>query len=544
MKKSIVFLILFCILYLFLMNFFNDFELGHDQSRHANSGALWYYYFHGYGEKEFSSFDEFLVSFPEFSRGKIGWYFVFDPPVHGLLTAVSYLFFGMNEFAARLPSQLLQLLGMVFLFFLAKAFLSERNALLVTVLYVLTPFIFHLARDAMTDTAAITFIIAWMYCTFYWAQKKEGWKIYLCWTLGALFLTAGALTKYPVFFFFAVFMMVYFLFLTIQSYCKEKKWWTVQNRTLLCMGILQCSILFAVSWWWISYSWIDSGMFTVLTGVGSEDWTRFSTAYNVPYLLYELVMETVGFFLFTSILILRWRHMEAKHIPLLCYVLTALFILPFIFTNIQPRYYASLLPFGLILVVVALEKAFSQKAILRISVVYILLYLFIDVTMAYAVLQSNGVIDATAFDETFATFSGAAVFFNYYGNFDTVDMVSGPNVLTIKSWWTWMKQSIYENAASKQKHHYSNPDLFMFRMFQRLETHSEIGFTYLSSQELEGAYGEDILKVMNQTKTSFPTYFILANTKQGEEYQGMHEFLAGVNTERYAYPYWDFYRVK
>lgn len=526
------------------MNIYGNVELGHDQSRHANSGALWYYYFHGYGEKEFSSFNEFLVSFPEFSRGKIGWYFVFDPPVHGLLTAVSYTFFGMNELAARLPSQLLQLVGIFFLFLLAKEYTSERNALLIAMLYALTPFVFHVGRDAMTDISAVTFIIAWMYCTFYWAQKREGWKRYLCWTLGALFLTAGALTKYPIFFFFIVFMAAYFLFLIIHGYWKEKKWRTKQSMTLFFIGILQGSIFMVLSWWWISYSWIDSGMFTVLTGIGSEDWTTFSIVYNAAYLLYEFVLETAGFLLFAFLLIFQRKNLEEKHIPLTIYLLIALFILPYIFTNIQPRYYASLLPFALILIVVTLEKIFSQKTILRISVVYILLYLFIDVTMAYAVLQNNGTIDATAFDETFATVSGAAVFFNYYGNFDTIDMVSGPHVLTIKSWWAWMKKWIYGNGVTKQKHHYSNPDLFMFRMFQNLGAHSEIGFTYLSTQELEGAYGEDLLAVMNSTKSSFPTYFILANTKQGEEYQGMHEFLAGVDTKRYAYPYWDFYRVK
>ncbi len=544
MKKSTIFLLIFCALYFLLLNLFNNFELGHDQSRHANSGALWYYYFHGYGEKEFSSFDEFLVSFPEFSRGKIGWYFVFDPPVHGLLTAGSYTFFGMNEFAARLPSQLLHILGILFLFLLAKEYTNERHALLIAILYALTPFVFHLGRDAMTDISAATFLLVWFYYTFLKAEKETGKKRYICWFLGALFLTAGVLTKYPVLFFFAVFMMVYFLFLTIQSYCKEKKWWTVQNRTLLLMGALQGGILVAVSWWWISYSWFASGMFSVLTNVGAEDWTTFSTLYNALYLLYEFLIETAGFFLFTFLLILRWRHIEAKHIPLLCYVLTALFILPYIFTNIQPRYYASLLPFSLILIVVALERTFSEKITGRICIAYISIFLVIDISMAFAVLQNNGPINTTAFDEIIATFSRQAVFFNYYGNFDTIDIVSGPHVLTMKSWWRWLQKQRASAESGKKIHHYYNPDLFMFRMFQKLDTHPEIAFVYLSAAELEGRYGEDLLAVMNGTKVAFPTYFILANTNQGDEYQQMQHFLSAVPIKKYNYTYWDFYRVK
>src|SRR3989338_5212309 len=133
MKKEHIIMVLFLIIYFLLMNLFGNFELGHDQARHANNGALWYYYLHGYGDKTFTSFDALILSFPEFSRSKIAWYFFYDPPVYPLFTSVSYTLLGMTDFAARLPSQLLSILGIFFIFLLAREYTSERNAVLIAI---------------------------------------------------------------------------------------------------------------------------------------------------------------------------------------------------------------------------------------------------------------------------------------------------------------------------------------------------------------------------------------------------------------------------
>lgn len=553
MKREYIHFVLLCLGYLLLMNIFNNFELGHDQARHANDGALWYYYLHGYGAREFASYDAFITSFPEFSRSKIAWYFLYDPPVHALMTAASYTVFGMNEFAARLPSQLLNILGIFFLFLLAKEFTSEKNALLIAFLYGCIPLVFHLGRDAMIDAGAASFLIGWMYYSFFLASKYEGWKKYCCFFVGGIALALAILTKYTAVFFFVGFLAVYETYLFWKSFKNKEKLFSPESKQLLFCIIIQIGLLVVLSLPWISYSWFSGGILEKLTPVRTENWTQQGYLYNISYLFYELTIESIGLFVFLFLLYFGRKAMHQKHAPLLSFIAATLFVVPLYFTNIQPRYFLAVFAFALLIIFGLLTEIFSEKTARRIFTSYLCIFVFISITLSYLVLQNNGAIDTSSFDATFSAIKGSALFFGYYGNFDTVDIVSGPHILAVKSWWQYWNSYFFKdtflfhielNTKNPYTNHYANPDLFMFRFFQKLETHPDIGFVYLSAAELQGEYGSDVLQIMNSTKESIPTYFIVPNTNQGEEYISMEQFLAGVNTQKYSYLYWDFYEVK
>jgi len=520
------------------MNIFNNFELGHDQARHANDGALWYYYLHGYGTREFASYDAFITSFPEFSRSKIAWYFLYDPPVHALITAASYTVFGMNEFAARLPSQLLNIVGILFLFLLAKEFTSEKNALLIAFLYGCIPLVFHLGRDAMIDSGAASFLIGWMYCSFFLAAKHERWKKYCCFFVGGIALTLAILTKYTSVFFFVGFLTVYGTYIFWKIFKKKERVFSFENKQVFFCVIIQIGLLVVLSLPWISYSLFNGGVLEKLAPVRTENWTQHGYFYNVSYLFYELIIESVGLFGFILLLYFGRKAMQQKHAPLVSFVAAALLVVPLYFTNIQPRYFLAVFGFALIIIFLLLTNIFSEKTARRVVIGYLCIFVFISITLSYLVLQNNGLIDTSGFDTTFSAIQGQALFFGYYGNFDTVDIVSGPHILAVKSWWQ------YWNTENPYTNHYANPDLFMFRFFQKLETHPDIGFVYLSAAELQGEYGVDVLQIMNSTKESIPTYFIVPNTNQGEEYTSIEQFLAGVTTQKNSYIYWDFYEIR
>lgn len=552
MKRYWFFLLVFCLLYFLLMNVFNNFELGHDQARHANGGLLWYYYFHGYGERTFASFDEFLSSFPQFSRGKIAWYFLYDPPLQHILIAFSYTFFGITEFAARFPSQVLAIMGIIYVFLLAKKMVEERIALLLAILYGFVPFVFSIGRDAMTDVSAASCTIAWMYYTFFIAKEKQGWRKYAYGMIGGIFLSAGVLIKYPTLFFFLGFFGVYFFYTGIKNYRKENKMFPKEKSEVFFIGGMQLLMVLLLSSWWVSYSLFGGGISEILFSVGREGWTEHGFLYNMTYLSYELLIETagffVGFYLLVFYLIFKRISLEDKEVPLFIYSCFSLFLAPAFFTNIQPRYYLAVLPFVFILIARFLEHQWKKWAT-TIFIGYASLFFFISITMAFLVFHANGVVDASGFDEVLNDKKGPALFFNYYGNFDTIDIVSGPNILTVKSWWQYWYAYFFRdqylfNVELDQQNHYYNPDLFMFRMLQHLEENPEIGFVYLSSAELEGIYGQDVLQIMNSTKETMPTYFVLANTKKEEEYQMMQQFLSALKTEKEEYTYWDFYRMR
>ncbi len=562
-KKELVIIFVVSVIYILLMNMYSGFELGHDQSRHAVNGQLWYYYFHGYGNKQFQNIDQFILSFPQFSIGKIGWYFLLDPPLYGLATALSYTLFGMNEFAARFPSQIFTLAGALLLYLLVQEFTTKKHAAIIAALYGFTPFVFQIGRDAMTDTAAAAFVIGWIYFTFFIGKnnsenaKRPYLTQYLFIIIGGIFLTAATLMKYTSVLFIIGFIPLYLFYLMYKKYKKEKKIFSTELVSFIFAMLLQVAIIFALSWWWISYAIIEQNTFSVMQRIGTENWTHKGPFYNIAFLLYEYIIETAGYFLFTLFLIKKERITE-KHIPLIFCACSFLFVVPLFLSNVQPRYFLPILPCIIIATYTSLQR-YKEVYVTGIAAVYIIFFIYVNIFMSYTVLLNNGAINTDAFDTTMHGVHGSALFFNYYGNFDTIDIVSGPNILTMQSWWfnvidgddlspvdkrNQAIDKVTSMPTSRTMHHYYNPDQFMFRMFQKLEKYPEIGFVYLSAAELQGEYGEDVLMIMNSTKDRFPTYFVISNTKNEEEYQYIESFIAGVITEKHTYTYWDFFEVK
>jgi 4-amino-4-deoxy-L-arabinose transferase-like glycosyltransferase len=118
------------------------------------------------------------------------------PPLFYWLTALSMQLFGVNEFAARLPSALLSVVLVASVYALARrAYPSvPRAALWAGFVLATSVQFFTLARAAVTDmTLALCLILA-LYGLYAWVQTNQGRWI----ALAGLMTGLGMLTKGPV----------------------------------------------------------------------------------------------------------------------------------------------------------------------------------------------------------------------------------------------------------------------------------------------------------------------------------------------------------
>lgn len=142
----------------------------------------------------------------------------FDKPVFFYwLIALSYIFFGVTEFAARFPSALLATITVLFTFFYGKTVISKTfgfisSAVLITMLEFIA-----LSRMSITDMTLSSFICATIFCGVladYFSRKQpETRKSLILWLCAYIFSALAVLTKGPVGFVLpALIFGFYFLF--------------------------------------------------------------------------------------------------------------------------------------------------------------------------------------------------------------------------------------------------------------------------------------------------------------------------------------------
>ena len=212
---------------------------------------------------------------------------------------VSYKIFGVNEFAARFPSAVFGLLGVIGVYLLGALFFNKRVALLSAVILAVNIEYIILAKACVTDMALSAFLVLGFLFFFYAYIKNKGY-FYI---LSAASFALATLTKGPVFALLPAATIGIYLF------------WTKGFKAVPRMPVLAALIFFLLiaSPWYLIMIKMHGKNFTEAF-FGFQNITRFMESehkigsqfyYNIPAIL-------AGFFPWSVFLPLAFWHMYKK----------------------------------------------------------------------------------------------------------------------------------------------------------------------------------------------------------------------------------------
>lgn len=195
------------------------------------------------------------------------------------LVEASYRVFGINEFAARFPSAVFALIGIIAVFLLGRLLFSERAGGLAALMLATNVEYVILSRACVTDMTLFTFMLLGALFFFY-GLIKEKKRFYI---LSSAAFALATLTKGPVF--LALPLAVIFIYLI----------WTKNLKAIVKMPLVLCILVFlavAVPWYALMYklhgmAFIDAffGFHNVTRFLESEHKIGSQVYYNIPIIL-------------------------------------------------------------------------------------------------------------------------------------------------------------------------------------------------------------------------------------------------------------------
>lgn len=228
----------------------------------------------------------------------------FDKPIlFYWLEAISMKIFGVNEFAARLPSVLCALLCVSFVFYLLKTFYNITLALLGSIILMSCFEFAALSRFSITDIALANFVCCSIICFFlgynhlvssYRFFKDQISEFCLWYVFGFIFLALAFLTKGPVAV-LLVFMVLFPFFWWIRKldyFYKSYSFW---------IGII--SFLIIVTPWYLLVHYATGGEFTkVFFGIHNISRYTEVVSGHKGSLFYFIPVVIIGFLPWTFFL--------------------------------------------------------------------------------------------------------------------------------------------------------------------------------------------------------------------------------------------------
>ena len=212
---------------------------------------------------------------------------------------VSYKIFGVNEFAARFPSAVFGLLGVIGVYLLGALFFNKRVAFLSAVILAVNIEYIILSRACVTDMVLATFLV-FGFLFFFYAHIKDRWY---CYILSAASFALATLTKGPVFALLPAMTLGIYLF------------WTKGFKSIPRIPVLAALVVFVLiaGPWYLLMIKLHGKNFTEAF-FGFQNVTRFMESehkigsqfyYNIPAIL-------AGFFPWSVFLPLAFWHMYKK----------------------------------------------------------------------------------------------------------------------------------------------------------------------------------------------------------------------------------------
>ena len=226
------------------------------------------------------------------------------PPLFYWTVAVSYKFFGISEFSARLPSALAAI-GTTMITYLWGKRLGDRNdGFWASVMLITSPLFFLISRFCITDMLLTFFITASLYIFFveYTEPNKSNRKrLLLYFLLCMVFLVKG-----PVGILLFILITICFL-LWMRNFSYIKRLWYLPGF-LLFLGII-CA-------WGIPF-WLSLGTKQIFSLLSQETSGRFVSGYAHPEpFYYYLPVFMIGFFPWSLFVFITFTHIFNKRNPL------------------------------------------------------------------------------------------------------------------------------------------------------------------------------------------------------------------------------------
>lgn len=213
----------------------------------------------------------------------------FDKPIFFYwLIAISYLTFGITEFAARFPSAVMATLLVFFTYFLGKKTISKSYGLISSLILATGIEFITLARMSVTDMTLAFFICATIFSGFLNSFASESKRKYFWW-LAYLFSAIAVLTKGPVGFVLpAIILGIYFI---LTGKLKDN----LKIKYVMPGGII--FLLTSVPWYYLIIK--EHGMLFINSFFLKHNLERFASSrfgqHQQPFYFY-LIVIFIGFF--------------------------------------------------------------------------------------------------------------------------------------------------------------------------------------------------------------------------------------------------------
>jgi len=224
------------------------------------------------------------------------------PPLYYWLVILAFKAFGINEFAARIPSAIFGIIGIIGVYFLGKILFNEKTAFFSGIIMATSVSYIALSRACVTDVVLSVFFIytfLFFFIGFFSSSKPTIWYL-----LSALAMAFAVVTKGPIGVFLPVgIILIYLLF-------------TKKIKRLKEIPILKGSLIFllvALPWYLIMYRLHGSNF----TGefFGFHNIVRYLKPEHpsTDFFLYYFVVIAAGFFPYSALLpVSIWQAFREK----------------------------------------------------------------------------------------------------------------------------------------------------------------------------------------------------------------------------------------
>ncbi|MFH1380936.1 MAG: glycosyltransferase family 39 protein [Candidatus Omnitrophota bacterium] len=326
--------------------------------------------------KEMLSRQEFLTPYifsePQFEK----------PPLYYWSVILSFKAFGVNEFAARFPSAIFGMLGIIGVYFLGSTLVNKRTGFLAGIILATSVGYIIMARACVTDMLLATLIL-YVFLFFILGMKAEYGKTkwYL---LSSVCVGLAVLTKGPIGIFFPV--VIVGLYLIFTKDIKRIKEVPIFPGILILLGI-------SAPWYFLMYK-AHGKEFTDIF-FGFHNITRFLHPEHAwGDVVYYYVPVAAVFFAFWTVLLplgvwQTFREKETRIVRANLFLMIWFFVI-FVFFSMSrtklPTYTAPIYPVFAIftgrMLDIFIDKKLTQKQIGAMRICFLALFaLLIGVTI-------------------------------------------------------------------------------------------------------------------------------------------------------------------
>jgi len=425
----------------------NNIEMPFDESRHAMQSVFFKQYFATILSGDYISLPEFL-NLQMQKNQYVGWFALYDPPVHAIIGGIFFLIFGISQFVAMASNALvISATSLVFYLMSRDYFQDEKKALVCYALFLFNPFVFQWSRIYRTELFVTFTFAAWYYFTFWRKEKylsirlghKLAFRVPLMVLLGGIFLTLSGLSKYPSIIFAACMMITHFLYSMYvnRSIIKEESFLAFAEKANLWMLIkkytIQAAIFLVIGGWWIKFSLFDYGMWSKALWAGTEvGRTRSDLAYYVyyPVALFQDVYYITAFALIA--IYLAFKVLDSRKILLTFSCLSVLLVATILISNRQLRYTFQFTPMFYLLSVDGLFlfanwiKRYLKFHYIFLAMAFFVFFVYTDYVKTRTALDVTGHIDY-GIEKFMANVKDPSYFMNIkgHGGFEASRVVNG-----------------------------------------------------------------------------------------------------------------------